>query len=800
MKDIQPILCSVNVFKYKTRPFYERLRKRVACKGKGTYYAMNTAKLSDSDKLDLSRKYFFIGLAFLPFVWLTNVVCFFRDAYCKPPSDARKKIRTYVTLSAIGCIVWLIIIAAWETFYQWFRSQGLLWTDQLAFTFPLDFVDYKKRSMTETISLVNLQTQIEQEDCNDSGYSGSSLASFSQFEGDIDFRLANDRAVLRDRVDLDHSRKTIVLERQSMQEDFGFRLKEIRSKTFEASTPDGHGLVQVVHAIFADSPAARAGLRMGDVIVGVNGREVLGYSTSEIFQLFTGLSLRLVLVYQDLKRIREQETKRTNLQLKLAMKERELLELEHEESVLLAGNADLCTQLAASFKMPIASYSLPSSGESQRSFWKLSTHSKPFHFDTFKFNRDCFKKFSARLDSGVKKAKNPSMEDDKEDEIEKLQMAFTHVIKLNPDEDTDETATKRLHSHADQIASKMEDLFNDSQKVENARLFCTSSFHMQSTRLTYLIRSHPTALCAIRCTSQGPLPNPPKEGSLSYKYERYISRWPKFLALHRMVVDGSRWCFSDVKTYIRVRRDISSKRRTLEQLSVEELEVLVQSGRDILKMSFLLTILQIPGPGDILILLLLAERSDIFVYSLLFESEGPKLGVVVTLLPLPFTVYVIGAAVIFFPRLILTRHFWTDAQRIEFFAKEVQASQDKAASLKGDLKTSSVEKLALPGITDLDTDKTTSLARLHGLIPLPLPGLTRRLISRSKALHRLDRVLSLNELTDRQLVFHCYIRRINFTGFSTEQMRAALQTWILLTSGLSESSYLAAPLLFNMAK
>ncbi|CAJ0565732.1 unnamed protein product, partial [Mesorhabditis spiculigera] len=162
------------------------------------------------------------------------------------------------------------------------------------------------------------------------------------------------------------------------------------------------------------------------------------------------------------------------------------------------------------------------------------------------------------------------------------------------------------------------------------------------------------------------------------------------------------------------------------------------------------------------------------------------------------TVYIVGAAVIFFPRLILTRHFWTDAQRSEFFASEVQKSQKAAQQILGDLKT--IENVALPALKELDNTKTADLARLHGLIPLPLPGLKRRLETRAEALRRLDHVLNFSSLTNRQIVFHCYIRRIDFSGMSNAQMIDALTEWSQRTRRLSDSSYLVAPLLFKSGR
>ncbi|PIO64472.1 hypothetical protein TELCIR_13899, partial [Teladorsagia circumcincta] len=50
----------------------------------------------------------------------------------------------------------------------------------------------------------------------------------------------------------------------------------------------------------------------------------------------------------------------------------------------------------------------------------------------------------------------------------------------------------------------------------------------------------------------------------------------KSIAAGAGVQEGSRWCFADIKTYIRLKRELSSKARTLESLSMPELEVLVQ--------------------------------------------------------------------------------------------------------------------------------------------------------------------------------------------------------------------------------
>ncbi|CAJ0584160.1 unnamed protein product, partial [Mesorhabditis spiculigera] len=98
---------------------------------------MDFQKLADREKTVLCKKYFFIGLACLPLVWLINFICFFKDAFLKPRTPEVLQIRTYVIMSFIGCAIWLVILSAWETVFQIFRVRGLPWTDALTFTFPL---------------------------------------------------------------------------------------------------------------------------------------------------------------------------------------------------------------------------------------------------------------------------------------------------------------------------------------------------------------------------------------------------------------------------------------------------------------------------------------------------------------------------------------------------------------------------------------------------------------------------------------------------------------------------------------
>ncbi|KAK6059364.1 Gamma-secretase subunit pen-2 family protein [Cooperia oncophora] len=98
---------------------------------------MDLNKMNDSAKVELCRKYFIIGLFFLPLVWLTNAVWFFGEAFLRPSSPTTSAIRKYVILSAVGVLCWFLLLFAWEFIFQSYRSQGVAWADYLTFIFPV---------------------------------------------------------------------------------------------------------------------------------------------------------------------------------------------------------------------------------------------------------------------------------------------------------------------------------------------------------------------------------------------------------------------------------------------------------------------------------------------------------------------------------------------------------------------------------------------------------------------------------------------------------------------------------------
>ncbi|VDO04967.1 unnamed protein product [Rodentolepis nana] len=89
-----------------------------------------------SGRLSTCRKYFFVGLAFLPFVWIVNTIWFFPDAFLKPASNERKKFRLYLSLSFIGALIWIIGLISWNIIYHQNRISWGSLGDRLSFNIP----------------------------------------------------------------------------------------------------------------------------------------------------------------------------------------------------------------------------------------------------------------------------------------------------------------------------------------------------------------------------------------------------------------------------------------------------------------------------------------------------------------------------------------------------------------------------------------------------------------------------------------------------------------------------------------
>ena len=98
---------------------------------------MDLRKVPDEEKLNLCRKYFYGGFAFLPFLWFINCVWFFRDAFIREQFEEQKTLQKFVIRSAVGAVVWTAGLAAWITIYQINRASWGEIGDKISFIIPL---------------------------------------------------------------------------------------------------------------------------------------------------------------------------------------------------------------------------------------------------------------------------------------------------------------------------------------------------------------------------------------------------------------------------------------------------------------------------------------------------------------------------------------------------------------------------------------------------------------------------------------------------------------------------------------
>ncbi|KAI3387571.1 hypothetical protein SNEBB_005332 [Seison nebaliae] len=77
---------------------------------------MKLDKISENDRRKLCQKYFYIGCAALPLVWLIN--CFWFGSYAFGKSRRDPQIRRYVISSAIGFIISMIALTTWIIVFQ----------------------------------------------------------------------------------------------------------------------------------------------------------------------------------------------------------------------------------------------------------------------------------------------------------------------------------------------------------------------------------------------------------------------------------------------------------------------------------------------------------------------------------------------------------------------------------------------------------------------------------------------------------------------------------------------------------
>uniref|UniRef100_A0A914DE77 Gamma-secretase subunit PEN-2 n=1 Tax=Acrobeloides nanus TaxID=290746 RepID=A0A914DE77_9BILA len=100
---------------------------------------MDLENLNGAEKLLLCKKYFHLGLACLPLVWIVNFIWFFKYAFKVENFPQQDEIKKYVIGSAIGSIFWILILSIWVTVFQIFRIESPEIMDYITFVFPIGY-------------------------------------------------------------------------------------------------------------------------------------------------------------------------------------------------------------------------------------------------------------------------------------------------------------------------------------------------------------------------------------------------------------------------------------------------------------------------------------------------------------------------------------------------------------------------------------------------------------------------------------------------------------------------------------
>lgn len=87
--------------------------------------------------MELCKKYFYLGWAFLPFLWGVNAVWFYKEAFRKPEFEGQKTIKKLVIMSGIGALVWLVGLITWITIFTINRAEWGATADYMSFNIPL---------------------------------------------------------------------------------------------------------------------------------------------------------------------------------------------------------------------------------------------------------------------------------------------------------------------------------------------------------------------------------------------------------------------------------------------------------------------------------------------------------------------------------------------------------------------------------------------------------------------------------------------------------------------------------------
>ena len=98
---------------------------------------MDIRRMNKEEKLNILRKYFFIGMAGLPLAWIINCIWFYDETFSienEPTELYDIEVRNYVIKSGLGLMLYISIFSIWIFVFMMYRIQWGEFGDTISFT------------------------------------------------------------------------------------------------------------------------------------------------------------------------------------------------------------------------------------------------------------------------------------------------------------------------------------------------------------------------------------------------------------------------------------------------------------------------------------------------------------------------------------------------------------------------------------------------------------------------------------------------------------------------------------------
>ncbi|CEF67180.1 PDZ domain and LETM1-like domain-containing protein [Strongyloides ratti] len=356
-------------------------------------------------------------------------------------------------------------------------------------------------------------------------------------------QLLNDRTV-KTNPSLNDRRRTLLIKKNTKDENFGFT---IQSYLLKRDGSDEVEPITYIDSVRKSSPASRAGLIAGDVIVAINGKIVIDYTHDQLKDLITSLTqMRVIVVFENMQKRIDLSKRQIELEHILESKLGELDQLEIEEKNIYLNATE------KRFNFSKSQISMSSNGSSS----KDSAIGGSVKSDLI--SNTCTSISSNNSISSYQKITIPS-----------ATREVCYNSKISLEGESDESNVKGLSTR---FASSF--FIYQHQKIPSSirlALLSTSVHHMSPKKL-----------------SQEP------DGILNKCKKSFEMNFPTMYAFQKHLFDGCKSCVSDLKMYNNLRKRQKNNEKSLEDFDKKELECLIKTSSDRTKLYLIAFVAVLP--------------------------------------------------------------------------------------------------------------------------------------------------------------------------------------------------------------